>query len=230
MTRIWEWIRGYWQYGALAFLAITALFVWLLAVRSPDGTQVAETQISAGGPSVSSFESMLRGTGSQAVADSSSVNKTGYVYISGAVKHAGLYHVGATTRWADVVQAAGGLTKDADPGQVNLAQIAHDQENMTIPVQGTTVSTTSGSGTATPTATSSGSGTATATTGAPINLNTATVTDLQTISGIGSKRAQDIIDYRDQHGGFTSVDELKEISGIGDKTFTDLQSAVMVAP
>lgn len=63
---------------------------------------------------------------------------------------------------------------------------------------------------------------------AQINLNTATTEELQTISGIGAKRAQDIIDYRDANGGFSSVGDLKNVSGIGEKTLEKLKSEVTV--
>ena len=62
-----------------------------------------------------------------------------------------------------------------------------------------------------------------------INLNTATSEELQTISGIGAKRAEDIIAYRESHGGFQSVDDLKNVSGIGDKTLEKIRESVYVA-
>ncbi len=61
-----------------------------------------------------------------------------------------------------------------------------------------------------------------------VNLNTATLADLQTISGIGQKRAQDILDYRDSNGGFKSVDDLSNVSGIGEKTLEKLREEVTV--
>jgi competence protein ComEA len=62
-----------------------------------------------------------------------------------------------------------------------------------------------------------------------INLNTATSEELQTISGIGAKRAEDIIAYRESHGGFQSVDDLKNVSGIGDKTLEKIRESLYVA-
>lgn len=217
MGKIKELVLGYWQYGALAVLALTAGIVWLTMNHNPEDTTVAVN--------MSSITSSM--TTSAMTTSSTESASSGYVYISGAVKHPGLYHVTSKTRWADVVQAAGGLTKDADTAQVNLAQIAHDEENMAVPIKGATATVTASGVVASG---SSGASGANASSTAAVNLNTATVTDLQTISGIGPKRAQDIIDYRDQHGGFKSIDELKDISGIGDKTFADMQASVTVGP
>jgi competence protein ComEA len=63
-----------------------------------------------------------------------------------------------------------------------------------------------------------------------VNLNTATEAELQTLSGVGPKKAADIIAYRDANGGFKSVEELKEVSGIGDKTYERLSPLVTVGP
>ena len=62
-----------------------------------------------------------------------------------------------------------------------------------------------------------------------INLNTATSEELQTISGIGAKRAEDIIAYRESHGGFQSIDDLKNVSGIGEKTLDKIRESLYVA-
>lgn len=61
---------------------------------------------------------------------------------------------------------------------------------------------------------------------APVPLNTATVEQLETLPGVGPVLAQHIIDYRTQHGGFRSVDELREVNGIGDRRFADLRDLV----
>lgn len=223
MDKIWQLLRDYWQYAAMGVLAVLVLSVWAWAQLIGHTQAATPVQASVSLTTTSSNHS----SSGTAPAATASTGAAGYVYISGAVQHPGLYHVRTTTRWADVVQAAGGLTDDADPRQVNLARYARDQENLTIPAKGEqAVSTTgdvavvSGSGT--------GNNTNANTTGKQIDLNAATLADLQTISGVGPKRAQDIIDYRDQHGGFKSVEELKDISGIGDKIFADLEPQVTV--
>lgn len=60
----------------------------------------------------------------------------------------------------------------------------------------------------------------------PVSLNTATVEQLDTLPGVGPVLAQHIVDYRTQHGGFRSIDELREVNGIGDRRFADLQPLV----
>lgn len=220
-----EWLQENWRMVAIGLLGIVlvGLYFWHGQAAGAGAASVS-----------SSFSSQVskspRHTSSSKTSASSA--SSGYVYIAGAVKHPGLYHVDSGTRWADVVQAAGGLTKDAEVSTVNLAKIAKDQENLAIPVHGAqnaaqpVTSGTAASGVATSGAaasTSSGSS-------ALIDLNTATVDQLQTISGIGPKRAQDIIDYRDQKGGYKAVADLKNVSGIGDKIFADIQPHVTVGP
>ncbi|KRL85553.1 ComE operon protein 1 [Lacticaseibacillus pantheris DSM 15945 = JCM 12539 = NBRC 106106] len=223
MGKIWQLLRDYWQYAAMGVLAILVFGVWAWA-QLVGHTQAAKPVQASVSLTTTSSNHSSSGISTPA---STSTGSAGYVYISGAVRHPGLYHVRTTTRWADVVQAAGGLTDDADSRQVNLARYARDQENLSIPAKGEQAVSTTGD-----VAVVSGSGNGGSTNadavGKQIDLNAATLADLQTISGVGPKRAQDIIDYRDQHGGFKSVDELKDISGIGDKIFADLEPHLMV--
>ncbi|CYW82372.1 helix-hairpin-helix domain-containing protein [Streptococcus suis] len=143
------------------------------------------------------------------------------VDVKGAVAKPGLYTLEADARVNDAVEAAGGLTSRADPKSINLAQklsdeavvyVASKDENISV-VTSTTVSS------AMPPEEKSTS---------LVNLNTATEADLQTISGIGAKRATDIIAYREANGGFKSVDDLNNVSGIGDKTMESIRPYVTV--
>lgn len=108
---------------------------------------------------------------------------------------------------------------------VNLAQVAVDQESLYIPKVGEEPPPA-----AMPTGGGSASAGASSSAGALVNLNTATEAELQTLSGIGPKKAADIIAYRDQNGGFKAVEDLKNVSGIGDKTFERLAPLVTVGP
>lgn len=143
------------------------------------------------------------------------------VDVKGAVAKPGLYTLEAGARVNDAVEAAGGLTSQADPKSINLAQklsdeavvyVASKDENISVVASTTTSSAISQEEKNT----------------SLVNLNTATEADLQTISGIGAKRAADIIAYREANGGFKSVDDLNNVSGIGDKTMESIRPYVTV--
>ena len=143
------------------------------------------------------------------------------VDVKGAVRQAGVYELPVGSRVYDAVQKAGGMTDEANSQSVNLAQKLEDESIVYVakngeeiaPVASASAGTTSGEQ-------QSKDG--------KVNLNTATEAELQTISGIGQKRAQDIIAYREEKGKFQSVDELKNVSGIGQKTLEKLKEHVTV--
>ena len=143
------------------------------------------------------------------------------VDVKGAVRQAGVYELPVGSRVYDAVQKAGGMTDEANNQSVNLAQKLEDESIVYVakngeeiaPVASASAGTTSGEK-------QSKDG--------KVNLNTATEAELQTISGIGQKRAQDIIAYREEKGKFQSVDELKNVSGIGQKTLEKLKEHVTV--
>lgn len=146
------------------------------------------------------------------------------IAVEGKVRHPGLVRLPPGSRVADAIDAAGGAMPGTDLSFVNLAQKVVDGELIVVgvtPPPG--VAATSGTG-------SSGAGgsSGTAQPGAPINLNTATEADLDTLPGIGPALAQRIIDYRTQHGAFRSVDELRNVSGIGDAKFAEIKDLVTV--
>lgn len=138
------------------------------------------------------------------------------VHVAGAVSSPGVYTLPADSRVDDAVRAAG-ATADADLSQLNLAQKLADGQKITVPVAG-----------ATPADGSSAATTADSDNGALININTATREELETLPSIGEVRAQAIIAYREEHGGFRTTDELMEVSGIGEKIFADISPHITV--
>lgn len=148
-----------------------------------------------------------------------------FVDIKGAVRKEGVYELISGSRVTDVVKLAGGFTDDADKKSVNLAEKVADEAVIYVARVGEEVTPASTPSQAKNTVASGAQQDADS---AQINLNTATLEELQTISGIGAKRAQDIIDYRDNNGGFSSVDDLKNVSGIGEKTLEKLKAEVTV--
>lgn len=136
--------------------------------------------------------------------------------ISGAVKHGGVYTLKQGARLVNLIEVAGGLTEKAQVKAINRAQLLKDQDQIYIPHEGEKVDQPS------MTNTNANSNSSDQTTSAgidQIHLNSATVADLQKLSGIGQKRAEQIIQFRDANGGFKQIEDIKKVSGIGEKTF-----------
>lgn len=131
------------------------------------------------------------------------------VDVTGQVASPGVYRLPAGSRVNDAVQRAGGATGRAELEAVNLAARLADGQQVVVPGR------VPGGG---PTTSASGEEEG------PISLGTATVEDLDTIDGIGPVTAEDIIEFRDQHGGLASVDQLDQISGIGPATMEALRA------
>ncbi|MDH6237189.1 helix-hairpin-helix domain-containing protein [Cryobacterium sp. CG_9.6] len=145
-----------------------------------------------------------------------------FVHLLGAVQAPGLFELPAGSRMMDVVAQAGGLTGTADPTGVNLARVLVDGEQIYVPQVGEVPP-------APPVGVPAG-GAAGAATGpsAPVNINTATVTELDTLPNVGPMMSQRIVDYRTVNGPFTSIDDLRNVTGIGDKRFEALKDLVTV--
>lgn len=163
-----------------------------------------------------------------------------------------MYTLPPGSRVGDAVARAGGMSKNADPVAINLAQRLVDEMQITVPEKGRQAVVTKPTvppPTATPTpvpptpttapepveptATTTGSSTEPARTAEPqpagrVNLNTATQAELETLPGIGPSKALAIIEYREQHGQFRSAEELQEVKGIGPKTWEALKDKVTV--
>lgn len=138
------------------------------------------------------------------------------VHVAGAVSSPGVYTLPADSRVDDAVRAAG-ATADADLSQLNLAQKLADGQKITVPAAGET-----------PAPADNAAPSDSSQSGALININTATQEELETLPSIGEVRAQAIIAYREEHGGFRTTDELMEVSGIGEKIFADISPHITV--
>ena len=136
------------------------------------------------------------------------------VDVGGRVRHPGLVTLPAGSRVADALAAAGGALRSADIATLDLAARVTDGQLLLIGVPGMAQSSTSGA--------SSGPSTG------PIDLNAATVEQLDGLPGVGPVLAQHIVDWRQQHGGFTTVDQLRQVPGIGARKFDQLKPLVVV--
>ncbi|MFB7080559.1 helix-hairpin-helix domain-containing protein [Streptomyces sp. NPDC056308] len=140
------------------------------------------------------------------------------VDVSGKVRKPGVLRLPSGSRVADALRAAGGARPGADLAGLNRARVLMDGEQIVVGVP----PGPAGTGGAGGVAPGAGSGPV----AGPVSLNQATVEQLDTLPGVGPVLAQHIIDYRTQHGGFRSVDELREVNGIGDRRFADLRPLV----
>jgi competence protein ComEA len=149
------------------------------------------------------------------------------VHVSGAVKRAGVYRLAPDSRVADAIEQAGGATEHADLDALNLAEPLQDGQKIHVPRKGEVSPPTVASVAPSRTPRSAPQAAAAATQ-FPINLNTATAEQLEAIPGIGPVLAQRIIEYRQTHGRFQSVDELLEVHGIGAKRLENMRPYVTV--
>ncbi|WP_406395396.1 helix-hairpin-helix domain-containing protein [Streptomyces sp. NBC_00887] len=141
------------------------------------------------------------------------------VDVSGKVRRPGIQRLPAGSRVADALRAAGGVREGTDVTALNRARVLTDGEQVVVGV---------------PAVQPAGGGSAGGGDGrggqagppTPVSLTTATVEQLETLPGVGPVLAQHIVDYRTEHGGYRSVDELREVNGIGDRRFEDLRPLV----
>ena len=147
-----------------------------------------------------------------------------YVDIKGEVLRPGVYEFSCESRIQEVIKKAGGFTEEADETKINLAQKITDQMQIIVPnvhskQEGGVTVENSGKGSSTNTSVSnSKQGT--------ININTATLEELQTIKGIGKKKAEAILQYRKEHGAFRTKEDLLQVKGIGKKALEAIESQV----
>ncbi len=143
------------------------------------------------------------------------------VYVSGAVVRPGVYALPAGARLADAVAAAGGAAPQADLEQINLARRLQDEEHVHIPRRGETPR---------PEPTPLPAMTPSSAQPGKVNINTAGLAELDSLPGIGPGYAQRIIEYRQTHGPFSSIEEIQNVPGIGPATFARIRDLITVQP
>ena len=136
-----------------------------------------------------------------------------YVHVEGAVQSPGVYQLTPGDRVIDAIAAAGGFSADADQSAVNLARFVVDGEQIVVAVPGATV----------PVAAAPPDGVS-----GVIDLNTATIDQLESLPRVGPALAERIVDWREANGGFSSVDDLLDVAGIGEKTLEGFRDRVRV--
>ena len=196
---------------AAAVVVAASLFfsvIGVLRIVFPFHSQPKQTEIAAREEALQAVQS--GGAGEQEKEQAEAVH---WVYVTGAVGSPRVVAVPADSRLDAVIQAAGGLTSSADPTSVNLAREVEDGEHVHVLAEGEADTaerqTPPDQDGAEEQAQGIGSGC--------VDLNTATLQDLETLDGVGPKIAARIADYRENSGGFTSNEELLAVSGIGPK-------------
>ena len=147
-----------------------------------------------------------------------------YVDIKGEVLRPGVYEFSCENRMQEVIKKAGGFTEEADETKINLAQKITDQMQIIVPnvhskqEDGLTEGNSEKGSSTNTSVSNSKQGT--------ININTATLEELQTIKGIGKKKAEAILQYRKEHGAFRTKEDLLQVKGIGKKALEAIESQV----
>lgn len=210
--------------AAVAGVAV-AVVVAVVALRGPPATPEplvlprAVPTTTEGGVFDDAENAVPAGDAPDGTSSESRSSAGAYVHAAGAVAHPGVYRVRAGGRVSDLLDAAGGPAADADLDQVNLAAKVADGERVYVPRRGESPPPIPGS-----TGVGAGGGAAVG----PVNLNTATLEQLDSLPGVGPSTAQAILDYRKTNGRFRSVDELMEVRGIGEAKLAALRSKVRV--
>lgn len=133
------------------------------------------------------------------------------VFISGEVRNPDVYTIDSNARIIDLLEKAGGATEYADLNQVNLADFLSDAQHIIIPKLGNEESLDN-----------------LVEDSNLVNINTATLTQLMTLPGVGTVTAQNIIDYREQSGYFVSIEDIKKVNRIGNNTFENIKHLITV--
>ena len=213
---------------------------------------LAVSLFSAGGVTVSRADSASEARGSDGAGEgegsSSAASVAGardaggaqalVVHVDGAVARPGVVEVsGSSPRLRDAIEAAGGLVEGADTGSLNLAEKVSDGQKVHVPTVEEAQAAAAapavgasgaGGGQGAGVASGSGSGGGPSSASGLVNINSATASELQTLSGVGESTANAIVRDREQNGPFSSVDDLMRVSGIGEKKLAKIRGSICV--
>lgn len=197
-----------WGAAALAVAAVAALAVVLGPMLGGGGTTIERMEPAAAeGSATTTSQPGEEG-------DDEGAPGTVVVHVDGAVAAPGVYELVAGARASDAVEAAGGLTAEADTTGINLAAPVADGEKVQVPVRGEAATAGDGG------AQEPGTGL--------VNLNTADVGELDELPGVGEATARAIVEDREANGPFSTPEDLMRVSGIGEKKFARIEGMVCV--
>ena len=162
-------------------------------------------------------------SGSEAVAAAESTKAPAYVYVIVAVNRPGVYEVREDSRVFEVIERAGGFREDAAAESLNLASTVRDGAVYQVLSREEYEKAGGSSGSGATEGAASGAGNR-----GLVNINTASVTELTGINGIGESRAQAIVTYREENGGFSCIEDIMKVSGIKDGLFNKIKDQITV--
>jgi len=196
---------------------------WSLAVKGAVIAGVLLLLVGVGGllpkkeEAVEESEAVVTTVMAEKTEESTMLEAVIFVDIKGEVKKPGVYQMKAGDRVKDAIDAAGGLTAEADSQKVNLAQRVEDQMVIVVPKIGEEGDAAIPAGATSKEATKEGK----------VNINTATVEELKTLKGVGEKKAEAIIEYRKKNGSFKTKEDLMKVRGIGKKLFESFEERIV---
>mgnify|MGYP000631248251 FL=1 len=195
---------------------------WSLAIKSAVIGGVLLLLVGVGGllpkkeEAVEESEAVVTTVLAEKTEESTTLEAVIFVDIKGAVKKPGVYQMKAGDRVKDAIDAAGGLTAEADSQKVNLAQRVEDQMVIVVPKVGEEAEAIPAGVTSKETSKEG-----------KVNINTATVEELKTLKGVGEKKAEAIIEYRKKNGSFKTKEDLMKVRGIGKKLFESFEERIV---
>lgn len=207
----------------LAAYALAALVVVVLGVRFMQG-QARSAAVAA--PAGGAAGGAAGGRAPATVRIEPRAASVALVHVAGAVRRPGVYRLREGERIQDAVRRAGGPRRGADLNAINLAAKVADGQQVVVPRRGVTAA--AGAPSSAPAGAAGATGEAGAPPQPPVSLNTATAEQLDTLDGVGPATAQKILDWRREHGGFHSIDDLGEVPGIGPKRLAALRTKVQL--
>lgn len=210
---------------ALAVMGILALCLMSGCGRENDGVSLDEIQVQEEADNTETLEDLREGQDIQKEASEGNDSSEGkiYVFVCGEVVSPGVYELASDSRIYQAVEAAGGLRETAAGDYVNQAELMADGQRIYIPSAEEVQSGSFGM----PDSGGNSVGGQTSSDGR-VNLNTAGKEELMTLTGIGEKKAEAIIQYRDMSGGFGSIDELMQVEGIKEGTFEKIKEDIVI--
>jgi len=195
---------------------------WSLAVKGAVIGGVLLLLVGVGGllpkkeESVEESEAVVTTVMAEKTEESTTQETVIFVDIKGEVKKPGVYQMKVGDRVKDAIDAAGGLTAEADSQKVNLAQRVEDQMVIVVPKVGEEAEALPAGATSKEVAKEG-----------KVNINTATVEELKTLKGVGEKKAEAIIEYRKKNGSFKTKEDLMKVRGIGKKLFESFEERIV---